>query len=178
MSITTDANLTVTPKEAKAAIDRGGVRVIDVREPSEYASGHIPQGELVPLGTLRTAAASWPREKPILVHCQAGRRGETARQTLVGLGFKSVVNLEGGFGAWRAAGLRIVKKQGAPWSLERQVRFTVGVLVILFTTLGITVNPGFFALDFFISVGLIFSAITNTCGMAVVLTKMPWNRIR
>lgn len=174
---TAAAKLTVTPKEAKAAIDRGAVRVIDVREPSEYAAGHIPQGELVPLGTLRGAAANWSREKPIVVHCQAGRRGETARQTLVSLGFKSVLNLEGGFGAWTAAGLPSEKKQGAPWSLERQVRFTVGLLVILFTTLGITVNPWFFALDFFISAGLIFSAITNTCGMALVLTKMPWNRV-
>lgn len=178
MSTTADAKLTVTPQDAKAAIDRGALRVIDVREPSEYAAGHIPQGELVPLGTLREAAANWPREKPILVHCQAGRRGETARQALVGLGFKSVVNLKGGFGAWTAAGLPSVKKQGGPWSLERQVRFTVGLLVILFTILGITVRPWFFALDFFISAGLIFSAVSNTCGMALVLTRMPWNRIR
>jgi rhodanese-related sulfurtransferase len=174
---TTTANPTVSPQEAKAAIDRG-VRLIDVREPSEFAAGRIPDAELVPLGTLRDAAASWDREKPIIVHCHAGRRGATARQTLTALGFKEVANLEGGFSAWTAAGLPSEKSAGAVWSLERQVRFTVGVLVILFTTLGLKVNPWFFALDFFISAGLIFSAITNTCGMALVLTNFPWNRVK
>jgi rhodanese-related sulfurtransferase len=168
----------LSPVEAKSLLEKGNVQLVDVREPSEYASGRIPAARLVPLGTLDQSAQGWDRSQPVLVYCQAGRRGEKARALLTGLGFSSVINLEGGFSAWTAAGLPSEKTAGAPWSLERQVRFTVGVLVILFTSLGLGVHPGFFALDFFIAAGLIFSAVTNTCGMALVLTKMPWNQTR
>lgn len=168
----------VAPTEAKALIDRGEILLVDVREPSEFASGRIPSATPAPLARLAQAAQAWNRERPVLVYCQAGKRGEKAAEALAGLGFSSVTNIEGGLSAWSAAGLPTEKSAGAPWSLERQVRFTVGVFVILFTALGLTVHPGFFALDFFIACGLIFSAVTNTCGMALVLTKMPWNRVK
>jgi len=148
-----------------------------VREPSEFAAGHIHGAQLVPLSTLEKIAPKWNRDQPILLYCQSGRRSETARQTLVKLGFPQVSNLEGGISTWASAGFPVEGAAKAPWALERQVRFTVGVLVILFTSLGLWIHPGLFALDFFIAVGLIFSAVTNTCGMALVLTKMPWNRV-
>jgi rhodanese-related sulfurtransferase len=174
MSLT--LNPDTSPPEAKKLLESGSIRLVDVREPSEFASGHLPSAHLVPLGTIEEVARSWDRQQPVLVYCQAGRRGEKARETLSRLGFAQVTNLVGGISAWTAAGLATEKSPGAPWSLERQVRFAVGLFVILFTSLGLWVHPGFFALNFFIAAGLIFSAVTNTCGMAIVLTKMPWNR--
>ncbi len=164
--------------EAKSALDRGGVLLVDVREPAEFATGRLPAAKLVPLAGLEESARSWKREQPVVVYCQAGRRGEKAQGILTGLGFAHVTNIEGGFSAWAAAGLPVEKSAHAPWSLERQVRFTVAIFVILFTTLGLWVHPGFFLLDFLIAGGLIVSALTNTCGMALVLTKLPWNRVR
>lgn len=166
----------VTSSEAKELIEKGLVTLVDVREPAEFASARIAEAKLIPLGRLGEALNDLDRTKPIIVYCQAGTRSEQAATLLRSRGFDNVHSITGGLSAWVAAGLPTEKTPGAPWSLERQVRFTVGVLVTIFTVLGITVHPAFLALDFAIAGGLIFSALTNTCGMALVLTKMPWNR--
>lgn len=167
----------VTPAAAQKLRTDAGVRLIDVREPSEYASGRIPGAELVSLGGLEKAAEKWSRDETLLVYCQSGGRSKKAQALLGESGFTRVVDIEGGFSAWSAAGLPTERSARAPWSLERQVRFTVALFVIAFTSLGLWVHPGFFVLNFLISAGLIFSAVTNTCGLALVLTKLPWNRV-
>jgi hypothetical protein len=62
-------------------------------------------------------------------------------------------------------------------SLERQVRIVAGLLVLVGAVLAIAVHPYFAGLSAFIGAGLIFAGITDTCGMAMVLAKMPWNQI-
>ncbi len=61
-------------------------------------------------------------------------------------------------------------------SLERQVRVAAGSLVVLGTALGALVHPGFLALFGFVGAGLVFAGITDTCGMGMMLARMPWNR--
>ena len=61
-------------------------------------------------------------------------------------------------------------------SLERQVRIAAGTLVVLGTVLGLTVHPGFIGLSAFVGAGLIFAGVTDTCGMGLLLARMPWNR--
>lgn len=175
-SISEDVVL-ISPREAAELLRGRQIRAIDVREPSEFASSRIVGGEHASLGSLEKAATGWKQDEPLFVYCQTGKRSEQARAVLSRLGFTRVVSLDGGLSAWAAAGLPTEKSAGAPWSLERQVRFAVALFVIAFTSLGLWVHPAFFTLDFLISAGLIFSAVTNTCGMALVLTKMPWNRI-
>lgn len=79
------------------------VKRIDVREPDEYTGplGHLPGAELVPLGTLEAAAASWPREAPLLLICRSGGRSAKAAQALARGGFKHLYNLAGGMLAVR-----------------------------------------------------------------------------
>lgn len=86
-------------------------RLIDVREPSEYAGelGHVEGAELVPLATLGSAASSWPREEPIVVICRSGARSGRAAAQLVKMGFAKVMNLTGGMLAWNGAALPIVR---------------------------------------------------------------------
>ncbi len=62
--------------------------------------------------------------------------------------------------------------------MERQVRFTAGVVVLLGLVLGLLVHPAFQVLSAGIAGGLVFSAVTRTCGMAVALGKLPHNRPR
>ena len=62
-------------------------------------------------------------------------------------------------------------------SLERQVRIAAGSLVVLGTALGAFVHPGFLALAAFVGAGLVFAGITDTCGMGLLLARMPWNRV-
>ncbi|MBZ4420221.1 rhodanese-like domain-containing protein [Myxococcus sp. RHSTA-1-4] len=86
-------------------LDRLGpdVRRIDVREPDEYTGplGHLPGAELVPLGTLEAASASWPREQPLLLICRSGARSARAAQALAQRGFRHLYNLAGGMLAVR-----------------------------------------------------------------------------
>jgi sulfur-carrier protein adenylyltransferase/sulfurtransferase len=87
------------------------VRVIDVREPSEYTGplGHIAGAELVPLGTVASAAAGWSREQPLLLVCRSGGRSGHAARALRQLGFATLYNLSGGMMAWNDAGLPVEK---------------------------------------------------------------------
>lgn len=79
------------------------VRRIDVREPDEYTGplGHLPETELVPLGTLEAVSATWPREAPLLLICRSGGRSAKAAQALARRGFKHLYNLAGGMLAVR-----------------------------------------------------------------------------
>ena len=77
--------------------------------------------------------------------------------------------------AWAATGLPIERGTGRVWALERQVRFVAGLLVLLGVLLSL-VSPWFVLLSGFIGAGLTFSAVTDTCGMGMMLARMPWNR--
>ena len=63
-------------------------------------------------------------------------------------------------------------------SLERQVRIAAGFLVLVGAALALVVHPYFVGLSAFVGAGLMFAGITDSCGMGMLLAKMPWNRIR
>jgi hypothetical protein len=63
-------------------------------------------------------------------------------------------------------------------SLERQVRIAAGSLVVLGVVLSFLVHPYFIGLSAFIGAGLVFAGITDTCGMGILISKMPWNQVR
>ena len=79
--------------------------VLDVREPSEHAESSIPTARLLPLGDLVTPAgqASLPRDRPLIVHCQAGGRATRAAAALQAAGFGDVSVFTGGIEAWNDA---------------------------------------------------------------------------
>jgi rhodanese-related sulfurtransferase len=78
--------------------------VLDVREPWEYAAGHIPGAQLVPLGELETRLAEIPRDRPILSICQVGQRSLAAAGFLISQGYRDVTNIDGGTSAWLERG--------------------------------------------------------------------------
>ena len=97
---------------ASAAYEmRESARIIDVREPDEFTGdlGHIPGAELVPLATIGQAAASWDRDKPMILVCRSGGRSGRAASALVAAGFRRVMNLTGGMLAYTAAGLPVAR---------------------------------------------------------------------
>ena len=87
-----------------------------------------------------------------------------------------MLNVEGGTLAWAEAGLPVVRGKRAI-SLERQVRIAAGSLVLLGAILGWMVHPVFVGVSAFIGAGLVFAGITDTCGMGLLLARMPWNRV-
>ena len=86
------------------------------------------------------------------------------------------MNVEGGTKACEQAGLPLVRGKQVI-SLERQVRIAAGSLVLTGVILGWFVHPIFFGLSAFVGAGLVFAGVTDTCGMGLLLARMPWNRV-
>ncbi len=97
------------PKEisvAQAAEKRtAGAFILDVREPSEWEEGHIPDATLIPLGQLESRLSEIPTDQEIVVVCRSGNRSATARDILLQAGFSQVTSMEGGINDWKGQGL-------------------------------------------------------------------------
>ncbi|MDP3487630.1 MAG: rhodanese-like domain-containing protein [Bacillota bacterium] len=93
----------VTPQQAESLIAAGNITIVDVREPFEYAEGHIPGAALIPLGTIQSKLASLNPEDSYLLVCRSGNRSGQAARILVAQGFKNVRNMTGGMLAWRGS---------------------------------------------------------------------------
>jgi rhodanese-related sulfurtransferase len=170
--------MTAQPKEISADLESGrSLTLIDVRTPSEYRSLHIPGSRSIPLDQLDASSVKSleASDGRIVLVCHSGRRAEMACEKLVNSGLGNLTVLAGGVTAWEKAGLPVNRGKKAI-SLERQVRIAAGFLVLCGVVLGGVLHPYFYALSAFVGAGLVFAGITDTCGMAMFLSKMPWNR--
>lgn len=156
------------------------IDLIDVRTPVEFREVHVDGARNIPLDTLDPAAIMSARNgsagEPLYFICQAGGRSQKACEKFQAAGYSNVVSVEGGTKACENVGLPLVRGQKAI-SLERQVRITAGSIVLVGVILGFLVHPVFFGLSGFIGAGLVFAGITDTCGMGMMLAKMPWNQV-
>ncbi len=104
----------VTVQDLSHALRNGsGVQVLDVRRPPEWDGGHIDGALLRPLHRLPGDTAGLDRERPVAVHCKSGCRSTIAGSLLQRTGFNNVMNVIGGFDAWRACGLPEARDQNA-----------------------------------------------------------------
>jgi len=159
--------------------EKGKTELIDVRTPGEFETLHVEFARNIPLGDLNPSnimqARNGSSDEPLYLICQAGSRSEKACEKFQQAGFSNVVSVAGGTLACMDAGLPLVRGQKR-MSLERQVRIAAGSLVLLGVLLGFFVHPALFGLSGFVGAGLVFAGITDTCGMGMLLAKMPWNR--
>ena len=96
----------IAPAEAKARLDKGDAVFLDCREPSEYKDGHIPGAINIPRGLLEFKIAEKIPDKnsSILMYCKTGGRASLACCSIDRMGYKNVVNIDGGWKAWLKAG--------------------------------------------------------------------------
>ena len=170
---------TVSPAALAAILSTADLHeLLDVRTPPEYASAHVPGARLMPLNELNVEAVLARHESgsPIYVLCQAGERARTAIERFQRAGCDDCVLVEGGTQGWIDAGLPVHRGSSRVLPIMRQVRIVVGSLSAIGAALALTVNPWFAILPLFLGCGLLFAGITGTCGMALVLARMPWNR--
>lgn len=171
---------TTTCQQLSELAKQGRLELIDVRTPMEYQEVHAAGARNVPLDVLDPAAVMAARTgnaaEPLYVICRSGARGAKACEAFHRAGFTNVLNVEGGTLAWEQAGLPVNRGQRKVISLERQVRICAGFLTLTGAVLALTVHPWFVGLSAFIGAGLMFAGITDTCGMGLMLAKMPWNR--
>jgi len=164
----------ISPAEAQQ--NQSAALLLDVRTPAEFEEAHISGSVLHPLGRLdpmeveKRAAG----KTQCVIICQSGRRAAQAAEKLRMSPLPDLRVMEGGLAAWEAAGLPLARGQKM-MSLERQVRIAAGALVLAGALLGYFVNPSWIALSGFVGAGLIFAGITDTCGMGMLLARMPWN---
>ena len=155
------------------------VDVVDVRTPAEYGEVHATCARNAPLEALDPQklmeARNGHADQPLYVICRSGSRSTKACDAFVKAGYSNIVNVDGGTAAWESAGLPVVRGKKAI-SLERQVRIAAGGLVFAGAVLALTVHPYWAGLSAFVGAGLMFAGITDTCGMAMALAKMPWNQ--
>ena len=161
---------------ARLLKDQRHLELIDVRTPVEFQEQHVAGADNVPLEKLNAATFS-NRPGPVYFLCQRGGRGKQACEKLARAGIADAVNVEGGTLACAEAGIPTIRGRKAI-SLERQVRIAAGSLVFIGAVLAWLVNPAFVLLSGFVGAGLIFSGITDTCGMGLLLARMPWNQRR
>ncbi|MFI9024704.1 rhodanese-like domain-containing protein [Streptomyces sp. NPDC053560] len=167
----------LTVEQASARL--GELTVIDVRTPGEYAAGHLPGAYNVPLDrideavpALRSAAS----RAGLLMVCASGNRSARACAELAERDVPAAT-LTGGTEDWLRHGLEVRRPADARtvWAMERQVRLAAGGLVLSGLLAGRR-WPAARLLSAGVAGGLVFSAVTDTCGMARLLAKLPHNR--
>lgn len=159
--------------------EHGNLELIDVRTPVEFQELHVAGAINVPLDRLDPHDFMRDRNgksaEPLYVICRSGGRAASVGQKLAALG-GNIYNVEGGTQACDQAGLPMVRGKKSV-SLERQVRIAAGSLVLTGVILAWLVNPYLILLSAFVGAGLVFSGVTDTCGMGLLLARMPWNQI-
>lgn len=180
MSISPGSGSTIQPRELYEWQRERALELIDVRTPAEFGEVHVQGARNIPLGDLRPGAllqelAADP-EAPIAMICRSGARAEKACQMLRAAGATRVVNVEGGTLAWIDADLPVVRGRRTI-SLERQVRIAAGALVLGSCLGAWLLHPALIGMAAFVGAGLVFAGITDTCGMGLLLARMPWNRL-
>ena len=152
------------------------VRILDVRTGGEFESAHIPGSYNVPLDTLgehvRDLAAV---DHPVVLVCQSGGRATQAHGKLTSAGKDTLHILEGGIASWQAAGGDVVHGETDRWAMDRQVRLVAGSIALAGTAAS-TIVPGAKWIAGGVAAGLTFSAVSNTCAMAALLSKLPYNQ--
>ncbi|MBN45585.1 MULTISPECIES: rhodanese-like domain-containing protein [unclassified Methylophaga] len=156
--------------------------IIDVRTTAEVNAKSLPSAIHLPLQAFNVEALQKAINKQsanpekIYFLCHSGRRAETAAKQIDGQVSQSLVVIEGGIQAVEKMNPDWVITQGKAISIERQVRITAGGLVLLGVILGFAIHSAWFALSGFVGAGLMFSGITDSCAMGMIIAKMPWNK--
>jgi len=160
----------------QAEKNNNSIDFINVCEPAEYKEKHIEGVRSVPLGTLGFHVDEFSNKQTIYVHCRSGKRGQQAIEKLIAAGVTAeLVNVEGGITAWNEAG-HPTNSLTNRIPLMRQVLLAAGILILIGFIGGYVVHPYVAFLMPAVGIGLTFSGLTGWCGMAMLLSKMPWNK--
>ncbi len=100
-----------TPQQVFELLERGGIQLIDVRQPEEHDAGRIAGDRLVVLSDLASEVDSIDRERPVVFYCRSGSRSAMATEAFRGAGFNAH-NMLGGLLEWNAAGLPLEPADG------------------------------------------------------------------
>lgn len=158
--------------------ESGNVNILDVRTPVEYQEKHIEGSTLAPLDSLNEksiAELNKDNSEPIYIVCHSGNRAKNCIDKMHHSGFDNAVLVKGGIQAWEKENLPLNRGKETI-SLERQVRIAAGTFIFTGSLLAWFIHPAWLALPAMMGAGLLFAGITNSCGLGLLLARMPWNK--
>lgn len=177
---------------ALAGVAPGSI-ILDVRTRMEHDAcrlcaphEHVPLDQLDAPQFLQQHGCGLDR--PLYLLCRGGTRARQAAEKFVAAGCQNVFVVTGGLEACRGLGQAVEGHAASgsmssgnaatrgPITLERQVRIAAGAIIVLGAWLALTWSAGFAIIPLLVGGGLIFAGITDRCGLALVLTKAPWNQ--
>ncbi|MCF7552654.1 rhodanese-like domain-containing protein [Pseudonocardia sp. WMMC193] len=167
---------TVAALRAALSTTEGPV-LLDVRTPGEFRTGSIAGALNVPVDQIEQHSRQIADRaaRSLVMICQSGGRATRAAGMLAAAGAENVSVLDGGMNAWHTADAPVETRTSTTWVLERQVRLVAGGIVAT-SVLGSIWAPKLRFVAGGIGAGLVFAAVSNTCAMGTVLSKLPFNR--
>lgn len=158
---------------------RDKIALVDVRSPAEFASGHVPGAHNIPLahlGRALPALVGVSEQYELAFICASGNRSQVACQQAASAGV-TAFNLTGGTSAWDEAGKPLDSGADARpvWAMDRQVRLVAGSLILAGIVAGLA-RPYARWISAGVASGLVYSALSNTCAMASLLGRLPYNQ--
>ncbi|MFU8839583.1 MAG: rhodanese-like domain-containing protein [Nitriliruptoraceae bacterium] len=171
---------TVSIDQATLAARLHEVEIIDVRTPGEFETAHIVGARSIPLDELERRVDE-VRDlvlagRPVVLLCRTQNRSGQAQARLQDAGLPTLPLVVGGMQAWQADG-RPVVQDVLRWDMQRQIKLVAGTLVLLSIAASLVWQPAIL-LATGIGTGLVYAAVSDTCTMAVWLSKLPYNRPR
>ena len=143
--------------QLKQFLEQSDAILVDVREPFEYKSMHIPGSLSMPLGSVAVDLLPFPRSN-IVFYCQSGKRSAVACHRILQQNPDlSVYTLTGGIQAWQSQGFEVVGKKSFFIPLDRQTQIAAGFLNFLGCALGYLFSPYFYGVSCFVACGLMFA---------------------
>jgi rhodanese-related sulfurtransferase len=166
----------IKPTDVQKMVSEGKkIQLVDVRTALEFDSEHIDSSKNIPLDELANRGGEIKKDCLTILICRTGNRASRAAELLSSYG-QEVSVMSGGITDWKKVKLALVEGKKR-LSLERQVQLTIGLLLLSSVALGWTVDKLWFVLPAFIGAGLTFAGLTGNCGLAIALSKAPWNKV-
>jgi rhodanese-related sulfurtransferase len=156
--------------------------IIDVREQDEFDAGHVENSVNVPLSRFATMAPGvmyQVRDKDVVLMCYSGKRAANAYSLAQNFGFSQSSDYkvyEGGIKAWMAEGKPVVQTKKSRLSLMRQTQLAMGLSVVAFSIMSVTLDPNYGILAAGMGMGMMFAGLTGNCFLANAVARMPWNK--
>ncbi len=156
--------------------------IIDVRERDEFEAEHIDGSIFVPLSDfarLAPGVLSNIKNTDVTIICRSGKRAQLAKEMIQILGYEDKIKAsvyEGGILKWKADGKPTIVHRKYHLPIMRQVQLIVGLGILLTGSASYFIDTRFLFVTLFFGAGLTLAGSTGFCGMAILLSKMPWNK--
>jgi len=153
------------------------VTIIDVREADEFNACAIPGAVNMPLSRFDSKEIENLPTSKVVIHCQSGNRAKTACKKITNT-TKDIYQFTGGIEEWKHHGGDIICRKAVRFTIMQQVQIIAGGCVLVGVILSKVHNPYWVYLSGFMGAGLLFAGLSGWCGMAKLLAKMPWNKVK